>query len=184
MKKVFLFTIVAFLATTLNSFTFTGGDTFTANTVTSKVEWVGSKAGGYHPGYLSLKSGSVTVENGKLTGGKFVIDINSLKVTDNAGAKLEGHLKSPDFFDAAKFPEASFEITKVTYTSVTTVEIEGNLTAKGITAPLKFPGYVRSADDKGFFAQAFFSVDAKLLGLNSKYTSSDIQLSIHLFASK
>lgn len=176
--------MVAVLATTLYSFTPVGGDTFTANTTTSKIEWIGAKAGGYHPGYFSLKSGSVTVENGKLTGGKFVIDIASVKVTDGAGEKLEGHLKSPDYFDAAKFPEATFEITDVKYTSETAVEIAGNLNFKGISIPLKFPGYVRSANDKGFFAQAFFSVDAKLLGINAKYSASDIQLSIHLFATK
>ena len=184
MKKAFLFAIVAVLATTLNSFTFVGGDTFTANTTTSKVEWIGSKAGGYHPGYFPLKSGSVTVENGKITGGKFVIDIAGVKVTDGAGAKLEGHLKSADYFDAAQFPEATFEITNVKYTTETAVEISGNLSIKGLTVPLKFPGYVRSANEKGVFAQAFFSVDAKLLGINAKYNSSDVQLAIHLFANK
>ena len=48
------------------------------------------------------------MDGGKLTGGKFTIDIAGLKVTDGAGAKLEGHLKSADFFETEKNPEATF----------------------------------------------------------------------------
>jgi len=187
MKKVALFAIAATVLAGL--FSFVPGiknlvDTYNVNTSNSKIDWVGSKKEGYHPGTIALKSGNVNVEAGKITGGKFVIDINSIKVSDEAGAKLEGHLKSADFFDAGKFPEASFEITKVTYTSETAIIIEGNLTAKGVTVPLKFPGYVRSVSDTKLFAQAFFSVDANLLGITSKWVASDVALGIHLFATK
>ena len=56
------------------------------------------------------------VKDGNITGGNFVININSLKITDqdtSGVSKLTAHLLSPDFFDAAKFGTARFEITGV-----------------------------------------------------------------------
>lgn len=48
---------------------------------------------------------------------------------------LDTHLKSPDFFDAAKFPEGHFVSTAVKV-SGTTATIAGNLTLKGVTKPV------------------------------------------------
>ncbi len=187
MKKTTLFSLFTVLSVILFSFVNhrkTLADEYNVNTSNSRIDWVGSKKDGFHPGTLNLKVGNVTVDNGKIVGGKFIIDMNSLKVTDAAGARLEGHLKSADFFNVEKFSEANFEITQVTYTTETEIVIEGNLTVKGVTVPLKFPGYVRNVDDKKLFAQAFFSVDAKLLGVASKWFANDINLNIHLFANK
>lgn len=50
--------------------------------------------------------------------------------------KLDLHLKSPDFFDAAKFPEITFKSTKVEKTGETTGRITGDLTIKGVTRPV------------------------------------------------
>jgi polyisoprenoid-binding protein YceI len=126
MKKVFL--ALALVASTVGIYSFTTkvADTFAVNTTTSKVEFIGSKTDGFHPGYFLLKSGSVTIDGGKLTGGSFVIDLASLKVTDEAGAKLEGHLKAPDFFDFSKGTEATYTISSVKYTSATKAEIDGS----------------------------------------------------------
>ena len=138
MKKIVI--AAALLVSTAGIFSFTtkaGGDVLTADVVKSKVEFVGSKSEGYHPGFFLLKSGEVSVENGKLTGGKFTIDLSSLKITDDAGAKLEGHLKSPDFFDVAKSAEATYAISNVTYTSDNKATIDGILTLKGVTSPVK-----------------------------------------------
>jgi polyisoprenoid-binding protein YceI len=161
-------------------------DVYKVNTEKSKIEWVGSKKNDYHPGTLSLKSGEVRTEGGKLVGGEFTIDINSLKVTDGAGVKLEGHLKAPDFFDAAKYPEAVFTIKTVTYTSATAADVTGVLKVKGVDVPVKFPVYVRSADEKGFFGQAFFTLDKNLLGLTygKGMLADDVQVSVHLYGAK
>ena len=50
--------------------------------------------------------------------------------------KLDLHLKSADFFDAAKFPEITFKSTKVEKTGETTGRITGDLTIKGVTRPV------------------------------------------------
>jgi polyisoprenoid-binding protein YceI len=49
---------------------------------------------------------------------------------------LDAHLKGADFFDAAKFPTATFKSTKVEPTSATTAKVTGDLTIHGITKPV------------------------------------------------
>jgi polyisoprenoid-binding protein YceI len=51
-------------------------------------------------------------------------------------AKLDEHLMKPDFFDAAKFPTATFASTSVKPTGPTSADITGNLTIKGVTKPV------------------------------------------------
>ena len=60
----------------------------------------------------------------------FPIDKVSTTVT-----ALDDHLKKPDFFDAAKFPEGKFVSTKVTVNG-RNATIAGNLTLRGVTKPV------------------------------------------------
>lgn len=189
MKKIiFALAGIAFLA---GSFSFSTpstkkeGATLTVSTEKSRVDWVASKKSGFHTGNFSLKSGQVQVDGGKLTGGQFVIDLANLKVTDAGGGdKLTGHLKSADFFDVAKFAEARYEITAVNYTGAATADISGSLTVKGISIPVKLQAQIRNADENGFFAQAFLSLDKTLIGITygAGNISNDVQLAIHIFA--
>ena len=74
----------------------------------STVVWTGKKVTGEHVAELfNLKMDISMVEDGKLVGGEFTIDMTSLKNTDLEGEskqKLEGHLKSEDFFGIEKYP--------------------------------------------------------------------------------
>ncbi|WP_080929662.1 YceI family protein [Xanthomonas albilineans] len=51
-------------------------------------------------------------------------------------AKLDEHLRSADFFDAAKFPTATFKSTKVTAAGANKLKVAGDLTIKGTTKPV------------------------------------------------
>ncbi|MCW0435299.1 YceI family protein [Xanthomonas sacchari] len=51
-------------------------------------------------------------------------------------AKFDEHLKSADFFDAAKFPTATFKSTKVTLAGGNKLTVAGDLTIKGTTKPV------------------------------------------------
>ncbi|NNE26907.1 MAG: YceI family protein [Saprospiraceae bacterium] len=107
----------------------------------STIEWVGKKITGKHNGVINLQSGELEYDNGRLSGGSFVIDMTSIAVRDLDGGmrgKLEGHLKSPDFFDVANHPTATFTITNVSPGEGGAFNITGDLTIKGITNPLTF----------------------------------------------
>jgi len=102
----------------------------------STVSWIGKKVTGAHEGTIALKAGDVILEDGALAGGTFVVDMTTIDVTDLEGeykGKLEGHLKSDDFFGVAKFPEATFVITSVEGSIV-----KGDLTIKGHTEEQSF----------------------------------------------
>jgi polyisoprenoid-binding protein YceI len=103
----------------------------------SNIDWVGRKVTGAHNGIIAIKEGEIILNDGKLLGGKFVIDTTSIKildVTDPAtNEQFAGHLASDDFFSTQKYPEATLDIT-----SVSDSHVEGNLTIKGITHPVGF----------------------------------------------
>lgn len=113
----------------------------------SNIDWVGRKVTGAHNGTIGVKEGELVLNNGKLTGGKIIVDTSSIKildVTDPAtNAQFAGHLASDDFFSTEKYPEAILEIT-----SVSGNHIEGNLTIKGITHPVGFDVAVNVSNDQ------------------------------------
>lgn len=85
----------------------------------SKVTWVGNKSliDDMHTGTIKIKSGSVEIKKGMLSGGKMVIDMTSIDPTDLQGKwkkKLTGHLKDSDFFKSSKYPTSELDITRVT----------------------------------------------------------------------
>lgn len=143
----------------------------------SSVEWTGAKPGGKHTGTFKIKEGSLNVGDSGLTGGTFLIDVASVNNIDLAAdaenkGKLEGHLKSPDFFDVAKYPVAKFEITSVEKNTDTakrelTHIIKGNLTLKDSTKNISFPAKI-TTDAKSVSAAADFSIDRTQWGMSYK----------------
>lgn len=106
------------------------------DTSKSGLNWTGTKVTGKHFGELRFKSGDVQVKNGKLTGGEFVVDVNSLSVTDLEGEwadKFLSHMKSGDFFEVKKYPTSTLKIKKVDGSKVS-----ADLTIKGKTHPITF----------------------------------------------
>ena len=109
------------------------------DTEASQVIWKGYKVTGSHEGTVAVKNGNLDFTDGVLTGGSFMIDMTSLKATDGASARLEGHLKSDDFFGVEKFPTASFNITKVVSRGTPgDYRITGDLTIKETTKTIRF----------------------------------------------
>lgn len=107
----------------------------------SKVTWKAYKVTGSHTGTVDLKSGSLMFIDDKLSGGSFEVDMPSLVSTDLEGeykGKLEGHLKSDDFFGVATHPTASLIFTEVKTSGKNSYEVTGDLTIKGITKPVTF----------------------------------------------
>lgn len=156
MKSTFILTFLTVLAFAGMSFTTpnTGEvETYSVDTEASKIEWRARKVTGKHNGSLMIKSGSLDMEDGVLKGGSFDIDMTTITVLDlQAGKgkeKLEGHLKSADFFNVEEYNTANFTITKV-YPIDTkgTYRVIGDLTIKGHTNEVKFNATVTEEGGK------------------------------------
>ncbi|MBD3583827.1 YceI family protein [Flavobacterium selenitireducens] len=108
----------------------------------SSIKWVGKKVSGSHEGNVDFKSGTLALKGGKLSGGSFVVDMTSIKVTDlEAGKgkeKLEGHLKNDDFFATDKNPTAKIDFKTVQAKANNVYTVTADLTIKGKTAPVTF----------------------------------------------
>jgi polyisoprenoid-binding protein YceI len=137
-KHLTLATIVAFISI---SFTTIEEVKKEIKTTTSQVVWKGYKVTGSHHGTIGLKSGSLTFNSEKLTGGEFIIDMASITNSDLEGeykGKLEGHLKSDDFFGVEKNPTAALSFINVKATGKNSYKVTGELTIKGHTNTIVF----------------------------------------------
>ena len=89
---------------------------------------------------------------------------------DTADAQRDAHLRSADFFDVDKYPQATFKSTKVIDLDGDKYQVEGDLTIRGVTRPVVLEAvFEGSAKDPwggeraGFAAVA--SVDRRDFGL-------------------
>lgn len=113
----------------------------------SAITWHAAKVTGEHEGTIQLEDATLNFDNGTLTGGTFVADMTTIVVTDLEGSwkdKLEGHLKSEDFFSIENHPQAEFVITDVKSKSAGMYSVTGDLTIKGITNPITFDAKVEN----------------------------------------
>ena len=135
-KNIFIFALTLLAATTVSAINPVEEVKKEVNTETSKVTWKAYKVTGSHTGTVNLNSGSLIFDDGVLKGGEFEVDMASLISTDLEGeykGKLEGHLKSDDFFGVEKFPTSKLVFTNVTASGKNSYEVSGDLTIKGIT---------------------------------------------------
>src|SRR5690348_7017706 len=64
---------------------------------------------------------------------------------DTGNAERDAHLRSPDFFDAERYPELRFESTRIRHVDGGRYRVAGNLTIKGITHEVEFDATVDGA---------------------------------------
>ena len=90
----------------------------------------------------------------------FSADINSINTKNE---QRDGHLKSPDFFDAAAYPVLSFEGLGLQHKSGNDYILKGNLTLKGETKPVELDvEFAGSIKDPYGFTRAGFEVSGKI----------------------
>jgi len=165
-SKLILFAM-AFAAFSFVSQSAFAQDNFKVTIENSKLTWKGYKPTGDHMGTITLASGNIYLKNNKLTGGSFVADMSTIKDADGS-AKLEGHLKSEDFFEVAAFPTAKFDITNSEIKG-TKVHITGNMTIKGITKQFTFPATLAVNKDNVTLTSDTFQINRA--DFNVKYKS-------------
>lgn len=102
----------------------------------SNIFWRGTMlfSFGEHYGNISFKDGFVAFEKGKIIGGSFTVNMNSIVNTDGDYSQdLIDHLKNEDFFEVNTYPESKLEFTSFEYVDTNRQKIDGNLTIKDIT---------------------------------------------------
>jgi len=184
----------------------TSGKTMSVDVASSKVMWEGTKPTGAHNGTVSISEGKVAVKDGKVTGGSFTLDMNTITCLDLEGdskAGLEGHLKGTaeaekddHFFNVKKYPTAKFEITKVTGLAGNAEAnslVYGNLTMKDVTKQVSFKANITANENMVKVAAPKFTIDRTQWNvtyasksifddLKDKFVNDEIGLQIELAA--
>lgn len=166
------------------------GDTVKMYPKASSFYWKGTKmrGAGKHEGAVQIKNGYFITKDTQLIGGRFIIDMSTIGVTDIPAHELiprrnlNEHLKSSDFFDVAHFPVALFEITTVKKNAGNRLRISGNLTIKNITKTIAFDALYTDYVFSATFTIDRFQWDIAYKGglLNKTLVDKDMELTIRM----
>lgn len=197
--KLFM-TMMLALSTTMTAFATDKpmSTTYKIDNAATTVKWIGKKVMGEHSGNVSTKEGFLTVAGDVITAGEVNVDMNTITVsdipaTDEYNGKLVGHLKSPDFFNVAKYPAAKLVI-KGSEKTKNGLKIKADLTFIGKTNPIEFEAVV--SNDKGTYTAKSDVVldrtkwDLKygsedfFKGLGDKAIKNEFTLSVNIKAKK
>ncbi len=178
MNKISFYSIISTAAVIALSFSpvaalaagLTSGS-YTVDPATSVIEWSATKVGGGHNGTVPVSGGNLTVTKGKIVDGSAVINMTGVVSVDLSGetkTRLETHLKSADFFDVAKYPEAKFALTSVKPLNVkkNTYRVVGKLTIKDKTIPVAFNATITEKDGVINATSNRFSINRTKFGVN------------------
>jgi len=200
MKKLFTFLMLIILAscntnpnqasTQQAQGVATADNIYNVETAQSQITWTGREVStSYHYGTLDFVYGSFEISNGAIVNGEFIVDMTSINNQDMEGdskARLEGHLKSDDFFSVESYPTASISINSSELISDGKWNVSADLSIKGFTHPVNFEMissedgwsanlvFDRSKYDVRFRSGSFFE------NLGDKLIYDDIELSINL----
>jgi len=146
---------------------------YRADVATSVIRWTGRNLFNHHHGTLQLAAGELEIENGRLRGGRFVIDMHSIHCEDIAdpgmNAMLLRHLKDYDFFAVDRFPTAVCRIESVDPVVASTPGtpnfwVSGELQIRDQRRPIRFPAVLAAADADSVTGQATLEFDRTEFG--------------------
>lgn len=154
----------------------------------SKIEFIGSQVAGNHNGSFQKFSGEIDYTGNPETSRVSVdIDAASLNADD---PKLTEHLKTPDFFDVAKYPKATFVSTAIRAggDKGASHTVTGNLTMHGVTRSVSFPAAIAATVD-AVNVDANFTINRKDFNLNyagpaNNLIRDDVVLTLNIHATK
>lgn len=102
----------------------------------TNINWNANHFGFSSPsGRFGLKDGSITLDEATPANSSVNVTID-VKGLVTGIPKFDEHLKTADFLDAEKFPEATFKSTKVEPGADNTAKVTGDLTLHGVTKPV------------------------------------------------
>ncbi|HKO91260.1 MAG TPA: YceI family protein, partial [Polyangiaceae bacterium] len=123
-----------------------GLTTLTLDPASSRLQIVAAKITRSHDGSFKQFTGTANMAGDQAQSVNFDVVTNSLE-TDTE--KLTAHIKTKDFLDVEKFPQASFKSTSIVAKAdgAATHEVTGDLTMHGVTAPITFPATIDVTPD-------------------------------------
>ena len=138
-----------------------GAETLVISPENSKVEFVAAKVTRSHNGSFKQFAGKIDLVNNSVAGSRVTIDIEAASVVTDEDA-LTKHLQTPDFFDAAKYPKATFTSTKIEANNAggATHNVTGNFELHGIKKSITFPATITVAPDS-VSVNAEFAINRK-----------------------
>jgi polyisoprenoid-binding protein YceI len=129
----------------------------------SQVEFVAAKITRSHQGSFKQFAGKIDLAPNSVPDSQVTIDIDAASVTTD-DPKLTNHLKTPDFFDVAKYPKATFVSTKIEAINAggpqQAFNITGNLELHGVKKSITFPANIHVTPD-GVAVDADFAINRK-----------------------
>lgn len=154
----------------------------------SKIEFVGSKVTGSHNGSFQDFSGQIDY-TGNVETSRVNITMKTDSLTTDT-ADLTKHLKTADFFDVAKYPEATFVSTSIKAGGEKGAShtVTGNLTLHGTTKSVSFPATIAVTPGVAS-VDANFSINRKDFGINyagaaNNLIRDDVVLTLTIRANK
>jgi polyisoprenoid-binding protein YceI len=123
-------------------------ENYVLDTVHSNIHFTGRHFLSRYTGSFGQFEGMISLDREDLstTGARVKILTASI---DTQNERRDAHLKSPDFFDAEKFPMITFESAGVTMKDKTHGIMKGNLTIRGVTKPVELAVEVLGFGDYG-----------------------------------
>jgi polyisoprenoid-binding protein YceI len=165
-----------------------GAETYLITPENSKIEFVGSKVTGKHDGSFQKFSGEIHY-TGDVTTSHVTITIETDSLTTDT-PDLTKHLKTADFFDVAKYPQAKFESTaiKTGGDKGASHTITGNLTLHGVTKSVTFPATIAVAAN-AVTVDSTFAINRKHFEINyagatDNLIRDDVVLTLKIKATK
>jgi polyisoprenoid-binding protein YceI len=149
------------------------GERYVVTPDSSEVKFVGSKVTGSHNGSFKKFTGTIDFTGQPETSRVSIsIDTDSLE-TDTPD--LTKHLKTADFFDVAKFPQASFVSTEIKPGGEKGAShtVAGNLTLHGVTKSITFPATI-GVSPEAITVDSTFSINRKDFGINYAGASDNL----------
>src|SRR6185436_18408890 len=132
----------------------------------SKIDFTASKVTRSHEGSFKQFTGKIELAANDIPASRVTIDINTGSVETDT-PDLTAHLKTPDFFDVAKYPKATFTSTKIerdSSGSANAYVVTGNLDLHGQSKSITFPATIEVTPDSATL-NAEFAINRKDFGI-------------------
>ena len=164
------------------------GEKYAVDPQNSKIEFVASKVTGSHHGEFQDFSGGIDYA-GQPEKSRVNVTITMASVKTDTD-QLTQHLKTPDFFDIGKFPQAIFTSTEIKPggDKGASHTITGNFQLHGITKSISFPATI-SVTPEAINVESTFSINRKDFGINyagaaDNLIRDEVVMSLHIKAGK